>query len=157
MFVHPENIFQNACNRWEFSYSMSLRRPHFPIFHRPTSFQLSPSLVSSLCLHWPFGPLCLSRMRESLCSQEAPSVGILNFFFLTRTKAGAVWKYSGYSLSVTQAFIGCCYEQPHHSVSGYKCRWGPKRPDLITDKLEENNKMWGQKHTSSPNNITKSQ
>ncbi len=44
----------------ESSSSPFLLRPHFPVCHHSTLFQLSSFFLSSLFLHWPFGLVCLS-------------------------------------------------------------------------------------------------
>lgn len=85
-FIYLFFIF--LCNReymqslWlkEFSSSLSLLRPHFPICHRSTSFQLSPFFLSSVCLHWPFGPACLSRTEAETMQPRGSILRDLKLF-----------------------------------------------------------------------------
>ncbi len=86
-YVHVRVIFF-VCHRehmqslWlkESSSSLSLLHPHFPVCHRSTSFQLSPFFLSSLCLHWPFGSVCLSRTERETMWQRGSILRDLKLF-----------------------------------------------------------------------------
>lgn len=60
--------------------SPSLLYPHFPICHRSGLFQPSPLVLSSLCLHWPFGPVCLSRTEGETLWPRGSILGDLKLF-----------------------------------------------------------------------------